>query len=210
MASRSPSKQSTSRPASARSKPSNALALLTQEHRDVEGLFTTFEGLGARAHKRRRQVVDKVIVALSQHAAIEETVFYPAVRAQARALDGDVLEALEEHHVVKWTLSELESLPAEDERFVAKMTVLMESVRHHVKEEEKDLFPSVRKAFTRAELDELGAALRAAKASAPTRPHPRAPDTPPGNVIATALTAPLDAAANLAGAAAKRVRDVVS
>jgi hemerythrin superfamily protein len=210
MATRSPSKQSTARRGRAPSTASNALALLTQDHREVEALFATFEGLGDRAHKRRRDVVDKVIVALSQHAAIEETVFYPAVREQAAALDADVLEALEEHHIVKWTLSELESLPSEDERFAPKMTVLMESVRHHVKEEEKGLFPSVRKAFSRAELEDLGAALRAAKTSAPTRPHPRAPDEPPGNLVATALTAPLDAAANLAGATAKRVRDVVT
>ena len=199
--------QSTARAAKA---PSNTIAVLTQDHRDVEALFTTFEGLGPGAHKRRRSVVDKVVVALSQHAGIEETVFYPAVRAQAAPLNDDVLEALEEHHVVKWVLAELESLPSQDERFTPKMTVLMENVRHHVKEEEKDLFPAVRKAFTRSELEELGDALRAAKKTAPTRPHPRMPDTPPGNLVATAIVAPLDAAANLAGAAAQRVRDAVT
>ena len=91
--------------------------------------------------------VGKIIVALSQHAVIEEQVFYPGVPARMTNLNEDVLEALEEHHVVKWTLSELEKMTSEDERYEAKVTVLMESVRHHVKEEEKGLFPQVRKAL---------------------------------------------------------------
>ena len=87
-------------------------------------------------------------VALSKHAAIEEQVFYPEVRRAVSSLGDEVLEALEEHHVVKWTLSELEGMTPEDERFQAKVTVLMENVRHHVREEERDLFPQVRKAMS--------------------------------------------------------------
>jgi hemerythrin superfamily protein len=204
-----PTRPSTKRATTTRSVP-NATALLTQDHRDVEQLFVTFEGLGPRAHKRRDATVRKIIESLSQHAAIEETVFYPAVRASVAGTNDDILEALEEHHVVKWTLSELSSMSSEDERFVAKCTVLMESVRHHVKEEERDLFPKVRKAMSRAELDELGALLVAAKATAPTRPHPRSPDTPPGNVIANAVVAPLDTASNVIGAVANKVRSAVS
>ena len=97
-----------------------------------------------------------------------------------------------------------------DERYEAKVTVLMESVRHHVKEEERDLFPKVRKAMSRSELEDLGARLTAAKRAAPTRPHPRSPDTPPGNIVAAALTAPLDAAANIVNAAVGKVRDTVT
>ncbi len=160
--------------------------------------------------KRREAIVGKIVESLSQHAAIEETVFYPAVRASVPGADDDILEALEEHHVVKWTLSELASMRSEDERFAAKCTVLMESVRHHVKEEERELFPKVRKAMSRTELDELGVQLAAAKTDAPTRPHPRSPDTPPGNVIANAVVAPLDAATNLVGAVAKKVRSAAS
>jgi hypothetical protein len=99
---------------------------------------------------------------------------------------------------------------SEDERHAAKCAVLMESVRHHVKEEERDLFPMVRKTMTRAELDDLGHQLAAAKADAPTRPHPRSPDTPPGNLIANAVVAPLDVASNLVGAVADKVRSVAS
>ncbi len=67
-----------------------------------------------------------------------------------------MLEAIEEHHIVKWVLNELEGLPPQAENYDAKVTVLIENVRHHVKEEEKELFPDVRKALGRARLNELG------------------------------------------------------
>jgi hemerythrin superfamily protein len=196
----------TKRPAVSSSAPS-AVALLTQDHRDVEALFKKFEGLGKRAHKSREATVGKIIEALSKHAVIEEQVFYPQVRARMTETNDDVLEALEEHHVVKWTLSELEKMSSEDERYEAKVTVLMESVRHHVKEEEKGLFPRVRKAMSRTDLEEMGEQLLAAKKAAPTRPHPRSPDTPPANIVATALTAPIDAAASVMSSAVDKIRD---
>ena len=121
-----------------------------------------------------------------------------------------VLEALEEHHVAKWVLSELDRLTPEDERFTAKFTVLAESVRHHVKEEEGELFPKLRKSFTRNELDALGQQLAAAKRTAPTKPHPRSPDEPPGNLLAAAATLPVDMARSAAETAARRVRDVAT
>jgi hemerythrin-like domain-containing protein len=183
----------------------DALTLLKNDHDDVEQLFKSFEKLGEGAAKRRRQVVDKVIEALSAHAAIEEQVFYPHVRRSIPDATPEVLESLEEHHIVKWTLSELEDMDPTDERFGAKVTVLIESVRHHVKEEENELFPKVRKALSREELAELGSSLAAAKTAAPTRPHPRVPDTPPGNVLAQALTAPVDAAARLRD----KVREII-
>ena len=71
-----------------------------------------------------------------------------------------------------------------DERFTAKMTVLMESVRHHVEEEEGEMFPEVRKALGRKRLGKIGDQMESLKAIAPTRPHPKAPDEPPANLIA--------------------------
>ena len=76
-----------------------------------------------------------------------------------------MLEALEEHHVAKWTLNELDKMSPEGERFDAKMTVLMENMRHHIDEEERELFPKVSKRLARADLDELGRLLEAAKKS---------------------------------------------
>jgi len=134
----------------------DAIVLLKTEHKDVEKLFKQFEKLGDGAVKTKRDVVDKIIAALSNHAAIEEQHFYPAVREQAPDIADDVLEGLEEHHIVKWTLSELENLAPDAERFDAKVKVLIESVRHHVEEEEGEMFPKVRDAIGRKELRELG------------------------------------------------------
>ena len=188
----------------------DALKLLRDDHRDVERLFKKFEKTGPTAYKTRESVVGKVIRALAVHAAIEEQILYPETRERVPTADSDILEALEEHHVVKWTLSELQDMSPEDERYEAKMTVLMESVRHHVEEEETELFPLIREAFGRTELREMGARLLAAKTTAPTRPHPRSPDTPPGNLVAGAISAPLDAAAGLADTAARKVRELTS
>lgn len=188
----------------------DAIAVLKDDHQRVTGLFDKFEGLGDRAHKTREATVAKILEELSVHAGIEETVFYPAVRQRFAATDEFmVLEALEEHHLVKFTLSEVESMPSTDERYSAKVTVLRELVDHHVEEEEKELFKKVRSAFSKAELVDLGEQLTTARRSAPKRPHPEAPDTPPGNVVANALAAPLDAATGLATRAATAIRQAV-
>src|SRR5205807_441542 len=161
----------------------DAITLLKEDHRTVEGLFRRFERAANRQTRTAGEVVARIVEELSRHAAIEEQAFYPAVREAMPDAEEDVLEALEEHHVVKWTLSELDGMDPTDERFTAKVTVLTDLVRHHVEEEEGELFPEVRKAMKRKELEELAQALEAAKKVAPTRPHPRAPDTPPANVI---------------------------
>ena len=183
----------------------DAIALLRQDHEEVEQLFRQFEKLTERAHKSKQKIAMKVIRELAIHSAIEEMFFYPAVRtaalkATARTLKeagGAVLESLEEHHVVKWTLSELEKMKPEDERFDAKFTVLMESVRHHVEEEQDELFPKVRRLLGQDLLEELGERREKAKAFAPTRPHPRAPDQPPGNLVAGTMSAVMDRAKDM-------------
>jgi hemerythrin superfamily protein len=188
----------------------DAIRVLTDDHRQVEELFARFEKTGDGAHKRRQDLVQRITEALSVHASIEEEIFYPAARRLVAAAGDDVLEALEEHHLVKLTLAELEMMDPGHERYGAKVTVLIENVRHHVEEEEGQLFPTIRKHVDTAQLRELGDEMVAAKRTAPTRPHPEAPDTPPGNIVAQVLTAPLDVAANLNKAAARRVRDIVS
>ena len=171
----------------------DAIVLLKNDHKTVEKLFKQFEKLGDNAHKTKREVVDKIIEELSIHAAIEEQHFYPTIREKAPDVGDDVLEGLEEHHVVKWTLSELKDMSPQAERFDAKVTVLIEMVRHHVEEEEADMFPKVREAMGRKDLQVLGETMEKAKAISPKQPHPKAPDTPPGNLIAGPTAAATDA-----------------
>jgi hypothetical protein len=94
---------------------------------------------------------------------------------------------------VKLALSELEKMEPEEERFAPKMMVLIENVRHHVKEEEGEMFLKVRKAMKPKQLEALGEQLEEAKKSAPTRPHPAVPEEPPGNMIAGGVAAVMDA-----------------
>jgi hemerythrin superfamily protein len=159
----------------------DAITLLKKDHHTVEQLFKRFEKAGKRAHVEKRTIVDRIIEELSVHASIEEQFFYPATRATVPAVEDVALESLEEHHVVKWLLWELETMDPAEERFDAKVTVLIENVRHHVEEEESDYFPKVREALGRNALADLGAALADAKTSAPTHPHPRLPDEQPAN-----------------------------
>ena len=184
----------------------DAITMLREDHRQVEKLFKRFEKAGPNAHKTKRDLVDTIIEALSLHAAVEEQAFYPAVREAVPDVEGTVLESLEEHHIVKWTLSELDGMDPEHERFDAKVTVLIESVRHHVEEEEQEMFPLVRKALGRKRLQDIGEAMEKTKKLAPTRPHPRAPDTPPGNVVAGPAAGVVDRVRTAGGKAAKRVR----
>ena len=158
----------------------DAITLLRDDHKTVEQLFKRFEKAGDSAHVEKRQIVDRIIEELSKHAAIEEQLFYPVARATVEDVEDITLESLEEHHIVKWVLSELSDMDPTDERFDAKVTVLIENVRHHIEEEETEFFPKVRKDLGRSALADLGKALAEAKKSAPTRPHPRLSDAPPG------------------------------
>ncbi|MER7521071.1 hemerythrin domain-containing protein [Streptomyces sp. NPDC126499] len=148
----------------------DGIVLLREDHKTVEKLFKEFERAADDAHGRKREIADEVIRELTAHAWIEERVFYPAAREAVPDTTDHVLESVEEHHAVLWMLSELVDFDPEDERFDAKMTVLMENVRHHVEEEEKDWFPEVRKAMGRKQLLALGERMEEERTSAPDDP----------------------------------------
>jgi hemerythrin superfamily protein len=164
-------------------KTQDALSLLKNDHRAVEQLFEQFDELTPRATKTGAKLRDKILRELSIHASIEQEVLYPVIREMEPDLEPMVLEALQEHEIAERLLADVEKLDAEDKWFRPKMNVLIENVRHHVKEEEKELFPQVRQALDRQQLVELGDAMAKAKKTAPTRPHPHAPNEPPFNTM---------------------------
>jgi hemerythrin superfamily protein len=158
----------------------DAITLLKDDHKDVERLFKRFEAAGDRAFVQKREIVDRIIEALAVHAAVEEQLFYPVTRATVPAVEDVALESLEEHHIVKWVLSELEDMDPEDERFDAKVTVLMENVRHHVQEEEEGYFPKVRDELGRNALGATpsGTSVRPCRRRRRWRPPMPTPDRP--------------------------------
>src|SRR5215203_1935822 len=161
----------------------DAITMLKDDHEAVEQLFRRFERSGHRALVEKREIVDRIIEELSVHAAIEEQLFYPVVRATVPDTDDIALNSLEEHHVVKWVLSELDVLDPREERFDAKVAVLINNVRHHIEEEEGEFFPMVRDELGRSALSGLGEAMAVARKIAPTPPPPPAPDKPPRNPV---------------------------
>ncbi len=148
----------------------DAIVMLKNDHKGIRNAFREFERAGDGAYKTKGKVVDPIIELLTVHTYIENEVMYPRVRELVPALEDDVLESYEEHHVADVLVVELSAMKPEDERFTAKTTVLIENVRHHMDEEENEWFPQVREALGRKALQELGAEMAMARAKAPRRP----------------------------------------
>jgi hypothetical protein len=131
-----------------------ATDLLKKQHKEVKALFKKVDG--TENTRQRRQLLDEISQSLEGHTLIEEEIFYPAVRGlETPKAEEMVLEAYEEHHVVKLILAELPLVDPEDERFEAKMTVLAELVQHHADEEQKEMFKTAQK-LGKVELESLG------------------------------------------------------
>jgi hemerythrin-like domain-containing protein len=148
----------------------DAIVLLKNDHKEIRKLFNEFEKLGDQAFKAKGQLVDKMIELLTVHTYLENEVMYPRVRELLPELEDDVLESYEEHHVADVLVMELYGLKPDAERFTAKTTVLIESVRHHIKEEEEEWFPQVREGLSRTVLQEIGAEMEKKRKKAPKKP----------------------------------------
>lgn len=127
----------------AETKTQDALALLKEDHRKVEKLFEDYES--AKGEGRKEKLARQISLELTIHTTIEEEIFYPACTGK---IDEDLLkEAYVEHDAAKLLMAEIEAGSGQsDDFFDAKVQVLGEQIDHHVKEEEEDLFPKVRKA----------------------------------------------------------------
>jgi hemerythrin-like domain-containing protein len=148
----------------------DAIVMLKDDHKEILRCFRDFEKAGDRALKTKGRLVDRMIELLTVHTYIENEVMYPRVRELVPDLEDDVLESYEEHHVADVLVMELSTMKPDDERFTAKTTVLIESVRHHIEEEEQEWFPQVRDALGRKVLQQLGADMAEVKQRAPRRP----------------------------------------
>jgi hemerythrin superfamily protein len=115
------------------------ISMLKEDHRKVEGLFKTFEQ--SRNKRQRKSLINQIVTELTVHARLEEEVVYPPIMRQE---EDKAREAYEEHHVVKGLLSELSRMDGSEENVKAKVKVLSELVKHHVKEEEGELLPKLK------------------------------------------------------------------
>lgn len=136
-----------------RAETTDPIAMLKEDHKKVQQLFDEFEQASNSRSKGR--IAREALMELDVHAGIEEEIFYPAFQAEMEESNDIVLEAEEEHHVVHVLIGELRDMDPSDERFEAKFTVLAENVRHHIKEEEKEMLPKA-KDLGKERLNELG------------------------------------------------------
>jgi hemerythrin superfamily protein len=132
----------------------NALDLLKQQHDEVKALFKQFQKADGDG---KEELFDEIADALAMHAAIEEQHFYPATKDDRT--EELLQEAVEEHLSVKRIIADMLEMEPSDPQFDAKCKVLEEQVEHHVEEEERELFPKVRKGHSKQELEDLGALM---------------------------------------------------
>ncbi len=148
----------------------DAIVMLREDHKRIKALFREFAAVSEKSGQQRERVVRQILEELTVHTYIENEVMYPRVRELVPELEHDVLESYEEHHVADVLSVEIAALSPDDERFVPKVTVLIENVTHHITEEEQEWFPQVRERLTRTQLREIGTELGKARESAPTEP----------------------------------------
>jgi len=144
------------------------MQVLHRDHMKVDELFFQFSKSEDAAEKKR--IVDRIILELGLHAKAEEELVYPEIRDGKEDVESMMDEADTEHHVVKFLLAELGAMKPSDDHYDAKVTVLCELVKHHVQEEEKEIFEKLKNSD--ADLEELGDKFLERKAKLAEKPLP--------------------------------------
>lgn len=144
----------------------DAVELLKADHQRLSELFDAFDKIkSGRANKEKHRIVKQACDELRVHAQLEEELFYPAVRA---AVGDDLMnEAVVEHQTAKDLIAQLDDMTPDDEMYVATFTVLSEYIKHHVNEEENEMFKLARK--SEVDMEALGAKMKTRKAALQNR-----------------------------------------
>ena len=160
------------RKAPAKSAAPDAITLLKADHKLVAGLYDQYEH--TRSTAKKKTLVAAICLELSVHAQAEEEIFYPAVKAALKDKEM-VPEAQVEHATLKELIAQVKDKEPDGEMFDAKVKVMSEYTKHHVKEEETEMFPKARK--TKLDMKALGARIAARKAE--LKASPELLDAPP-------------------------------
>lgn len=171
--------------------------LIMEDHREVEQLFS--QAQQTTDPDEFQQIVSTTIAELVRHSVAEEQHLYPAFRQYVDGGDDLADHEIAEHSEAEETMKEIERLDSSDPQMREKFNTLVDEITHHVQDEEEDALPRLRAACPEEELIHLGEQVERAKRTAPTRPHPSAPDTPPMNKLLAPGAGLVD-----------RVRDAVS
>ncbi|MBV9162293.1 MAG: hemerythrin domain-containing protein [Pseudonocardiales bacterium] len=179
--------------------PPDVITFLMEQHKEVNSMFAQLEERdGARDDKIQR-LAEQVVTALVKHSVAEEIYLYPTVRKVVPGGEGIADHELSEHDEAEQTMKRLEALAPDEPGFWPTVHELIGKIRHHVAEEENNLFPMLRAACSEEQLQELARKVEQAEKIAPTRPHPSAPS----EGVALAVLAP-------GAGLVDRVRDALS
>jgi hemerythrin-like domain-containing protein len=158
----------------------DVIEVLERDHREVEQMFAELETLrGAsteEAKSRRKSLTEQVTIELVRHSVAEEVLVYPQVEDKVSREEAE--HARREHAEAEETLQRLEKLDADDPAFDEELATLMEEIRHHIEDEEGQMFTHMRQTIDAEELRKLAGRVEAFKKVAPTRPHPNVPNEP--------------------------------
>ncbi|MFJ6752079.1 hemerythrin domain-containing protein [Streptomyces sp. NPDC091266] len=160
----------------------DVIAELTTDHREVDLLFDQIDA-APPGRVERKKLLDALIVELVRHSVAEELHLYPAVREHLEEGDALADKELADHARVEQLLKDLEGRDASDENFERLVRELRTEVTAHVQDEEDHLFAQLRDGVHPYVLERLGGKVRDAKKTAPTRPLPGTPSTPPANKL---------------------------
>ena len=163
----------------------DAIEFLHNDHEQVLGMLSQLErdaepvtGDDADYRRRRRELVTELVIAESQHEAVEEQYFWPTVRDQVPGGDRLADHAVEQEQAAKHVLARLDGMSADEPEFEKLVAQVIEDGREHIAYEQDVVWPRVRETVTPQEMLKLGEQMAAAKKSAPTRPHPHTPASP--------------------------------
>jgi hemerythrin-like domain-containing protein len=178
----------------------DVIEVLEHDHREIEGMFRELEGLrgasGEEDRERRKTLAEQVTIELVRHSVAEEVLVYPKV---ARDVSEEEAEhAREEHKEAERTLARLEGLDADDPAFDDTLAELMHEIRHHIEDEEGQMFAHMRQVVPGDDLRKLGEQVEAFKKVAPTRPHPNVPNDPLSRTAAGPAASLIDRMRDLA------------
>jgi hemerythrin superfamily protein len=146
------------------------------------------------------ELTKQIVHDLSVHAAVEEQFVYPLIRAKVEGGSEMADEAIEEHQDAKRLLADLEKHDAGSDEHSAAMQQLIAAIRHHVEEEEGEVFPQLRESVDGSTLDKMGTLVEQAKKVVPTHPHPLVPGTATAQLVAGPWAATVDKVRDLLGA----------
>lgn len=163
----------------------DVIEVLEQDHREIEEIFQQLESLDGDSPDRRKELVQQVTLELARHSVAEEVIVYPPVASKIS--EDEAEHAKTEHAEAEEHLAALEKLDPESPEFGAELSALIEDIRHHIEDEEGEMFVHMRETFSQDDLDSMGTRVEAFKKVAPTRPHPNVPN----DALARLATGPL-------------------